>query len=151
VATERKQPVDSLGPGFEALMQAIKDLREAIGGTLEDRVPDIVPWYLADYHGIHVSQLERRSFSVDGEEIEVDFYGEGEQHGQAIAVVGEVKHRVHGPDVESAVRLAERLRPHLPAVPVVVLYAFVFHPSARDAASRLGAIMVPSTGRPQRW
>jgi hypothetical protein len=40
-----------------------------------------------------------------------------------------------------------RLAPLLPAQPVTVLFGFVIHPSAKEAAERLGAIVIPSTGR----
>jgi len=79
--------------------------------------------------------------------VEVDLYGEGQREGQPVAVVGEVRSRIYGRDVEGAVRQADRLAPRLPGAPVVVLFGFVIHPSAREAASRLGAIVISSSGR----
>ena len=77
----------------------------------------------------------------------VDLYGEGQQDGRSIVVVGEVRSRIHGRDVESAVRQAGRLRSQLSGAPVVVLFGFVIHPSARAAAHRLEAIVISSSGR----
>ena len=130
-----------------ALAQQVGRLSETIGFTLEDLAREVAPPYLAQHHGIHVRQLDRRFFSVDGDEVEVDLYGEGQQDGRTIVVIGEVRSRIHGRDVESAVRQAGRLRSQLSGAPVVVLFGFVIHPSARAAAHRLDAIVISSSGR----
>ena len=130
-----------------ALTQQVGRLAETIGFTLEDLAREVTPAYLARHYGIHVAELERRFFTVDGQEIEVDFYGEGRRDSETIAVVGEVRSRIHGRDVEMAVRLAGRLAPLLPGLPVIVLFGFVIHPSAREIAGRLGAIAISSSGR----
>jgi len=130
-----------------ALAQQVGRLSETIGFTLEDLAREVTPPYLAQHHGIHVRQFDRRFFSVDGDEVEVDLYGEGQQDGRSIVVVGEVRSRIHGRDVESAVRQAGRLRSQLSGAPVVVLFGFVIHPSARAAAHRLEAIVISSSGR----
>jgi len=130
-----------------ALAQQVGRLSETIGFTLEDLAREVAPPYLAQHHGIHVRQLDRRFFSVDGDEVEMDLYGEGQQDGRTIVVIGEVRSRIHGRDVESAVRQAGRLRSQLSGAPVVVLFGFVIHPSARAAAHRLDAIVISSSGR----
>ena len=130
-----------------ALTQQVGRLSETIGFTLEDLAREVAPPYLAQHHGIHVRQLDRRFFSVDGDEVEVDLYGEGQQDGRTIVVIGEVRSRIYGRDVEGAARQAARLRPQLPGAPVVVLFGFVIHPSARAAAQRLEAIVISSSGR----
>ncbi len=132
----------------QALAQQVGRLGEAIGFTLEDLAREVTPPYLAQHHGIRVTRLERRFFTLDGEEIEVDLYGEARRDGEPVAVVGEVKSRIHGRDVEGASRQADRLSPQLPAPPVVILFGFAIHPSARAAADRLGAIVISSSGRP---
>jgi predicted nuclease with TOPRIM domain len=131
------------------LAQQVGRLGEVIGFTLEDLAREVAPAYLAQHHNIHI-QLDRRFFSVDGEDVEVDLYGEGEQDGKAIVVIGEVRSRIHGRDVQSAARQAARLRPQLPVAPLVVLFGFVIHPSARDTARQLDAIVISSSGRPER-
>ncbi len=129
------------------LAQQVGRLSETIGFTLEDLAREVAPPYLAQHHGIHVRQLDRRFFSVDGDEVEVDLYGEGQQEGRTVVVVGEVRSRIYGRDVEEAARRAARLRAQLPGAPVVVLFGFVIHPSARAAAHRLEAIVISSSGR----
>jgi hypothetical protein len=79
--------------------------------------------------------------------VEGDFYGEGRRDSESVAVVGEVRSRIYGRDVEAAVRQVRRLGPQVAGTPVTVLFGFVIHPSAREAASRLGAIVISSSGR----
>lgn len=130
-----------------ALTQQVGRLAETIGFTLEDLAREVAPAYLAQHHGIQVASLDRRFFPVEGEELEVDLYGEGTRDGASVVIVGEVRSRIYGRDVEAAYRQAHRLAPQLPGTPVVVLFGFVIHPSARDAAARLGAVVISSSGR----
>jgi len=129
------------------LARQVGRLSETIGFTLEDLAREVAPPYLAQYHAIHVGQLDRRFFAVDGEEMEVDLYGEGQHDGKPIVVIGEVRSRIYGRDVESAAHRAVRLLPQLRGTPVVVLFGFVIHPSARATAHRLEAIVISSSGR----
>ncbi len=84
------------------LAQQVGRLSETFGFTLEDLAREVAPAYLARHHRLHVPQLDRRFFTVDGDEVEVDLYGEGEQDSKAIVVIGEVRSRIYGRDVESA-------------------------------------------------
>lgn len=129
------------------LTQQVGRLGETIGFTLEDLAREVAPAYLAQHYGIRVAQLDRRFFRVDGQEVEVDLYGEGQRDGERVVVVGEVRSRIYGRDVEGAVRQADRLASQLPGTAVVVLFGFVIHPSAKEAAGRLGAIVISSVGR----
>jgi len=131
----------------QTLAQQVGRLGETIGFTLEDLAREVTPAYLAQHYGIRGLELDRRFFVVEGQELELDFYGEGRRDGEAVAVVGEVRSRIHGRDVEAAVRQAVRLAPQLPGTPVAVLFGFVIHPSAREVASRLGAVVISSSGR----
>lgn len=100
-----------------ALTQAVGRWTELFGFTLEDLAREVAPAYLAQHFGIRVEALDRRFFRLDGQEIEVDLYGEGRRDGEAIAVVGEVRSRIYGRDVEAAFKQAERLAPQLPGAP----------------------------------
>ncbi len=132
---------------LQMLAQQVGRLSETIGFTLEDLAREVTPAYLAQHYGIHVPELGRRFFVVDGEEVEVDFYGEGRRDGETVAVIGEVRSRIYGRDVEAAVRQVGRLVPQVAGTPVTVLFGFVIHPSAREVASQLGAIVISSSGR----
>ncbi|MDR7521001.1 MAG: hypothetical protein QN168_00910 [Armatimonadota bacterium] len=150
LAAAQTRTEERLGRQEEALLaltQAVGRWTELFGFTLEDLAREVAPAYLAQHFGIRVEALDRRFFRLDGQEIEVDLYGEGRRDGEAVAVVGEVRSRIYGRDVEAAFRQAERLAPQLPGAPVAVLFGFVIHPSAREAAARLGAVVISSSGR----
>jgi len=129
------------------LSQQVGRLSEVVGFTLEDLAREVTPAYLAHHYGIHVKELERRFFTIEGEEIEVDLYGEGWRDGEQVVVIGEVRSRIYGRDVEAVVRRVQELRSYVVGAPVIVLFGFVIHPSAREAAQRLGAIVISSSGR----
>jgi predicted nuclease with TOPRIM domain len=130
-----------------SLAMQVGRLSDAVGFTLEDLARELTPAYLAKHYGIDIPGLDRRFFTVDGEEVEVDFYGEGRRDGTAVAVVGEVRSRIYGRDVEAAAQTAGRIAAQVPGEVVVVLFGFVVHPSAREVAGRLGAILITSSGR----
>ncbi|MDR7555557.1 MAG: hypothetical protein QN157_08125 [Armatimonadota bacterium] len=57
-----------------------------------------------------------------------------------------MKSRIHGRDVEAFWRQVQTLAPVLPGAPVPVLFGFVIHPSAVEAATRAGAVVISSSG-----
>ncbi len=130
-----------------SLAQQVGRLSEVIGFTLEDLAREVTPAYLAQHYGIRVGELERRFFTVGGEEIEIDLYGEGWRDSEPVVVIGEVRSRIYGRDVEATVRRAREVQSQVTGTPVVVLFGFVIHPSAREVAHRLGAIVISSSGR----
>jgi hypothetical protein len=131
----------------QQLAQQVGRLSDTIGFSLEDLAREMTPAYLAHYYKIQVTTLERRYFYIDDEEIEVDLYGEGQQDGKAVMVVGEVRSRIYGRDVETVFQQASKLSSQLGKTPVTVLFCFAIHPSAQEAASRLGAILLTASGR----
>ncbi|MDR7404968.1 MAG: hypothetical protein QN179_10280, partial [Armatimonadota bacterium] len=143
-----EETVRTLGERVDDLARQVGRLAETIGFTLEDLAREVTPAYLAQHYGITVASLDRRFFSVDGQEVEVDLYGEGRRDGEVVVVVGEVRSRIYGRDVELAARQAQRLAAQLPGPPVTVLFGFVIHPSAREAAAQYGAVLISSSGRP---
>ena len=139
--------VQTLAQRVDDLAQQVGRLGDTIGFTLEDLAREVTPAYLAQHYGMHVLQLDRHFVRLDGQELELDLYGEGRRNSEVITVVGEVRSRIYGRDVEDTVRRVARLAPQLPGTPVTVLFGFVIHPSARDVAQRLGAIVISSSGR----
>jgi hypothetical protein len=118
-----------------------------VGFTLEQLARELAPAYLAERYGIRVASLERRFFTVDGEEVEVDLFGEGTRGAEKVVVLGEVRSRIYGRDVEALARRIRRLAPQLPGTPVGTLFGFVVHPSAREAADRTGILVIATLGR----
>ena len=132
---------------MQALAQQVGRLADTIGFTLEELAREVPPAYLAQHYNIHMLQLDRCFIVLDGQVLEFDLYGNGQRDGERVTVVGEVRSRIYGRDVEEAARRTTRLAPQLSGTPVTVLFGFVIHPSARDVAQRLGAIVVSSSGR----
>jgi hypothetical protein len=108
---------------------------------------EVTPAYLAQHYGIQVGELERRYFTIDEEEVEIDFYGDGWRDQERVSIIGEVRSRIYSRDVEAALARAQRLVSALPGTPVIVLFGFVIHPTARDAARKSGVILITSSGR----
>ena len=125
-----------------ALAQQVGRLSDTVGFTLEELARELAPAYLEKYHDVHVAALERRFFTVDGEEIEVDCYGEGTRGGEPVAVLGEVRSRIYGRDVEAIARKAQALSASLPGRAVPILFGYVIHPSAEQAAGQKGVLVL---------
>jgi hypothetical protein len=143
-----EERVEELAAAQREMARQVGALAETVGFTLEDLAREVTPPYLEKHGGIRVASLERRFFLVGAEELEVDLYGEGTRDGERVVVVGEVKSRIHGQDVEALVRRIGDLAGQLPGAPLPVLFGFVVHPSAREAAARVGAVVITSSGRP---
>ena len=126
----------------QQLAQQVGRLSDAVGFTLEELARELAPAYLAERYGIRVARLERRFLTVDGEEVELDFFGEGTRDGEEVVVLGEVRSRIYGRDVEALARRARSLAPQLRGVPIPALFGFVIHPSASEAAARTGVLVI---------
>jgi predicted nuclease with TOPRIM domain len=131
----------------ERLAQQVGKLSDVVGFTLEELARELAPAYLAERYGIRVSSLERQFFTLDGEEVEIDFYGEGTRDGERVVVIGEARSRIYGRDVESLARKAKALGPQLTGTPVPAMFGFAIHPSAREVASRTGALVITAAGK----
>lgn len=129
------------------LAQQVGRLSDVVGFTLEELARELAPAYLAERYGIRVSWLERQFFVLDGEEVEIDFYGEGTRDGERIVVISEARSRIYGRDVESLARKAMDLAPQLASTQVPALFGYVIHPSAREVAARTGALVIAATGK----
>ncbi len=126
----------------QQLAQQVGRLSDAVGFTLEELARELAPSYLAERYGIRVPRLERRFVTVDGEEVEFDLFGEGTRDGERVVVLGEVRSRIYGRDVEVLARRARSLAPQLPGTPVPALFGFAIHPSASEAAARTGVLVI---------
>ncbi|MEM3506588.1 MAG: hypothetical protein QXT31_02915, partial [Candidatus Bathyarchaeia archaeon] len=96
LAEAQKRTEDSLGK----LAMAVAGLSDTIGYSLEDIAKVMLPSWLETHERIHVEELERRFIKVNGEEIEVNLYGEGKKGRYPIIIIGEAKSRIYGRDVK---------------------------------------------------
>jgi chromosome segregation ATPase len=80
---------------MEKLAQQVGGLSDSIGYGLEDIAKVVLPGYLQRHFGIVLEgklgeELNRHFFHIDGSDVEINLYGEGERDGQRVVVLGEV-------------------------------------------------------------
>ncbi|MEM3955730.1 MAG: hypothetical protein QW424_03140 [Candidatus Bathyarchaeia archaeon] len=130
---------------LDALRVEVGRLSETVGFGLEDIARVVLPGWVYARLGIRVSDLRREFIEVDGREVEVNLYGEGELKGEKIIIVGEVKSRIYGSDVKEfydniyvpIARMAE-------AKVIGILFGYLIHPSAKKLSEELGLHVVVS-------
>jgi hypothetical protein len=146
---------EAMDKRFEAMVAAIRDLRvqvaglsDTIGFGLEDIAKVVLPGYLERHLGVHVDDLDRRFFETGGKEpLEVDLYGEGKRDGDSVAVVVEVKARIHRDEAARFLRKLKVLKPLLEHKVVPVLFGYLVHPRAAELAAPRGVALVSSYQR----
>lgn len=125
------------------LARQVGSLSETVGFGLEDIARVTVPGWLQRHAGIRVEELTRRFFEVEGETVEIDLYGEGYRDGERVVVLGEVRARIYGRDVEQFARLAERVEGVLPRARTFrLMFGYLVHPTAEAEASKRGIALV---------
>jgi hypothetical protein len=124
--------------------RAVGALSDNVGFGLEELAAIVLPGVLALEAGVRVGQFERRFVRTEQGEEEVDLWGAAERGGHAVVVAGEVKSRIYRGEVERFAKKAARLAATTGEPLVPVLFGFVVHPSAREAAASLGVHVVAS-------
>ncbi len=124
-----EQNVATLAKRMESLAVEVGRLSETIGFSLEDLGRELLPSRLREL-GVAIEGLERRHFILDGEEIEVNLYGEGVYKGRRVLVLGEVKSRIYSNDVEKFNTQAEKIGRHLGREIFKLMFGFAIHPTA---------------------
>lgn len=131
----------------QELAQAVGRLSDTVGYGLEDIARVILPGYLERHFGIRVEELERRFVGAEGQEVEVNLYGEGQEDGQPVVVLGEAKSRIYGRDVEEFVRVIGPVAEGIREKVVKVMVGYLIHPSASRLAQQQGVLLVASYQR----
>jgi hypothetical protein len=124
-----EENVASLAKEVRNLSVEVSKLSDAVGFSLEDLGRELLPSRLREY-GVEVERLERRYFFLDGEEIEVNLYGEGLRDGRKILIIGESKSRIYSNDVEKFNTHAEKIKVHTAMEIFKLMFGFAIHPSA---------------------
>jgi len=137
--------VARLAGGLDMLRVEVGRLSDTVGFSLEDLAKEFLPSRLRG-GGIEVSKLERRYFILDGEEVEVNLYGEGLQDGNEVLVLGKVKSRIYGGDVERFNLQAERIRRLTGKEAFKLMFSFAVHPSAIKESDRLRVALFTAYG-----
>jgi len=97
---------------------------------------------------VEVEELKREFLRVDGEEVEVNLYGEGFKDGAKVTVIGEVKSRIYGDDVARFYeRVFAKAKKAIEGEALGVLFGYLIHPTAKRKAEELGLYTVASYER----
>lgn len=129
---------------LQELTKQVGRLSETIGFGLEDIARVVVPGWLYRHEGILVDELTRKFFTVDGEEIEINLYGEGSKEGMKVIIVGEVRSRIYAGDVESFDKLVERIKATIADRIYKLMFGYYIHPSAEYEAKSRGITLIAS-------
>ena len=144
LAEAQKRTEDSLGK----LTTAVGGLSDTIGYSLEDIAKVMLPSWLEKHERIRVEELERRFIKVNGEEIEVNLYGEGKKGRSSVIIIGEVKSRIHGRDVKEFSDSFNKIKKALKTQKVIpLMFGYLVHPSAASLGKELGIRLIASYQR----
>ncbi|MCS6769335.1 MAG: hypothetical protein NZ570_02735 [Candidatus Caldarchaeum sp.] len=140
-----KLAVADLDSSVKFLAKQVGALSDTIGFGLEDIAKVVVPGWLLRHEGIAVDgELERRWFIVDGEEVEVNLYGEGEREGRRLVIVGDAKSRIYRREVEDFDEAAEKVAKVVGRELYKFLFGYLIHPSAEDEGRRRKVALIAS-------
>jgi len=126
--------------------EALSRLTDTVGHDLESVARLSAPSWLEVHQNVRVPSLERRLFKVDGEDVEVNLYGEGMRGRAPITVVGEAKSTIHGRDVEDFSGRVDRLKSQLRGRIIKLMFGYWIHPSAEQEAKRLQVHVIAPPG-----
>ena len=134
-----------LTDAVQNLAREVGRLSEIVGFGLEDVARVVVPGWLHRHEGVEVEDLVRRFFTVEGEEVEINLYGEGLREGRRVYILGEAKSRIYGDDVWRFYSAASKVAKLLKDGDVYMLmFGFYVHPTAEKAAEKLGVRLIAS-------
>ncbi|MDA2923074.1 hypothetical protein MYX65_00205 [Acidobacteria bacterium AH-259-L09] len=107
----------------------------------------VVPGYLLRHHGIEMGEFERRFFSSNGDEVEIDLYAEGRRKGRKIVAVGEVKSRIYARQVEQFALTLASLKKQLGKSTFPIMFGYYVHPSGTAEAKKHDIELIASYQR----
>jgi hypothetical protein len=130
------------------LARQIGKLSDNIDFGLEDIARVVLPGYLERHLDVWmVEELDRRFFVVDGEEIEMNIYGEGRKNGKEIIVLGEAKSRIYEREVREFIQKVAKVLPTIKKDVLKIMFGYLVHPSATKLGEVEKIILVASYQR----
>ncbi|MEM1545739.1 MAG: hypothetical protein QXP91_04710 [Candidatus Methanomethylicia archaeon] len=130
---------------IKSLTLEVSRLSDTIGFSLEDIARVVIPDFLYRHEGVEVSDLERKIIIVNGEEVEVNLYGEGfSKNGRKITVIGEVKSRIYSGDVVRFDGRTGKLVKVVKGEMYKLMFGYLIHPVAEEEARRRGVKLIAS-------
>lgn len=107
---------------MKGMKTAIQDMKQEIGGLghaigygLEDQSYLTLPPVLKRDHEITVKGQLKRGFleTARNKYIEINIWGQGEQDGKSIEIIGEAKTQLKKRDVDKFIQTLQAIRPHI--------------------------------------
>lgn len=130
---------------LQGLMKQVGRLSDTVGFGLEDIARVLVPGWLYRHEGINVEELQRKFIQVDGEEVEVNLYGEGSRNGERIVVIGETKAKIYKREVEDFIKHAEKVEKIITHAKVYkLMFGYLIHPTAEAEAKKKEITLIAS-------
>ncbi len=138
---------------IQELVRQMSDVRREVGGlgrsmgyALENEAYRMLPAFLAEKHGIQVTERFVRTYIGDEE---INLFGRGRRNGKEVLIVGEVKVRLEEGRWEDALeQLEEKARVVQEMYPgeelVLLLVTHHAHPSILRRAQEKGILVVQS-------
>jgi seryl-tRNA synthetase len=147
-----EQQIEKLVEAQQNLAQQVGRLSDTIGFGLEDIAKVVLPGYLQRHFGVMLEgvlgeELNRHFFHINGTDVEINLYGEGQRDGQRVVVLGEAKSRIYGNDVEKFAHNLVVMDHVLKGEVVRVMFGYFIHPSAEIAARERDILLVASYQR----
>jgi uncharacterized protein YdcH (DUF465 family) len=129
---------------LQELSRQVGRLSDTIGFGLEDIARVVVPGWLYRHEGIELENLTRKFIKVNGEELEINLYGEGNKGGAKITILGEARSRIYSSDVKGFDELAEKVKKFVPNNVYKLMFGYYVHPSAEQEANKRGITLIAS-------
>ncbi len=132
-----EESVNKLSVAVENLQKEVGSLSSTIGFSLEDVARKLVPAYLEKKFKIRMkSELDRKFFKINGDEIEINFFGIGENEEGELYIIGESKSRLYSSEVNKFYNNVKKIEKTLDKQYVLFIFGFYIHPSAQEVAEK---------------
>ncbi len=113
--------------------QMLAGLSDTVGYGLEDKAMLYMPSFCKKEYGIDVNVIDRRNVVYpDGRFDEINIYIEGQKNGKKVYVIGECKARPGKKEIDSILKVAERLRNYLKAEVYPFIIGFYYSPDVEE-------------------
>ena len=126
------------------MKKEIGGLSATIGYTLENRAISKLPKILEKDFGIHIDLMDRRFIEYpDGQEEEINIYGEGRSNGDLIYIIGESKSQLGKKDVDKFFKRLGRLSTFFRGKIIPVLVTHLVRPKVeRYAIGKIQGLLI---------
>ena len=126
------------------MKKEIGGLSATIGYTLENRAISKLPKILEKDFGIHIDLMDRRFIEYpDGQEEEINIYGEGRSNGDLIYIIGESKSQLGKKDVDKFFKRLGRLSTFFRGKIIPVLVTHLVRPKVeRYALEKIEGLLI---------